>query len=64
VHLGERDPWATEDADAARELQTAGGELFWYDTDRHLVCDHTTADHDPEIAALILERTLTFLAAR
>jgi dienelactone hydrolase len=62
LHLGRHDPWAAEDLDAATELAAAsGGELHFYDTDRHLVCDDSTADHDPTIAAQITERILRML---
>lgn len=62
IHLGERDPWAEEDLDAARELaESAGGDLFLYPTERHLVTDSSHADYDPEIAATIISRTLAML---
>lgn len=63
LHLGDSDPWAQEDLPAARELaEMAGGELFVYPTAQHLVADSTSEEYDPDIAALILERTLAFLS--
>ena len=64
IHLGERDPWADEDAEAARQLEAAGGALYWYDTDRHLVCEPAHPDHDPAIAARILGRIDSFVTGR
>ncbi|MDY7104880.1 MAG: dienelactone hydrolase family protein [Actinomycetota bacterium] len=64
-HFCEDDPWAEEDLPAAREIAGAvGGDLFVYPGSGHLVADPGSPDHDPLIAARILERTLTFLDAR
>lgn len=65
IHLGERDPWAKEDLETARDLiADASGQLLVYTTDRHLVADSSHADYDPTIAAQIRDWTLAFLAAR
>ncbi len=62
IHLCDDDPWAAEDRDAAEALTAAaGGELHVYPGSGHLVVDSSFEDHDPVVAALILERTLAFL---
>lgn len=62
IHLCEEDPFALEDMEAAREIEAAGGELYLYPGAAHLVTDDGHADHDPDIAAVILQRTLDFIA--
>ncbi len=65
MHFCEHDPWSEEDLEVARALALdAPGELFVYPGAGHLVADPGSADHDPEIAALILQRTVAFLDAR
>lgn len=64
IHITPDDPWAEEDVDVARELVgTAGAMVFEYPGTGHLIADPTSADHDPEAAELIVERTLNFLGA-
>lgn len=64
IHVCADDPWAAEDLPVARELAAAaGGELIVYPGSGHLVTDRTAADHDPQLAAQILQRSLVFIAA-
>ena len=64
IHLSADDEWATEDLEAARDLAAeAGGELFIYPGSGHLIADSSFGDFHPEHAALIMQRTLAFLAA-
>lgn len=61
LHVMADDPF--EDQPVMEALAaTAGGELFTYPGDAHLFTDRSLADHDPEAARLVLERTLAFLA--
>lgn len=64
IHTSVRDDWG--DVDEARELVAAvpGATLFEYDSDAHLATDSSLPDHDPAIAAQVLERILAFLAER
>ncbi|MEM7337033.1 MAG: dienelactone hydrolase [Actinomycetota bacterium] len=63
IHLGADDPWAAEDLDAAHDLAARSeGELHLYPTAAHLVTDDSHPDHDPAIAATIIERTRGFIA--
>ena len=52
------------DAEAAHALVNAAdhGELFFYPGDRRHFADCSLPDHDPEAAALLLQRVLAFLA--
>jgi dienelactone hydrolase len=54
------------DVDAARELVKSAdaAELFLYPGDQHYFADPTLPSYDPEAAALLLRRTLAFLAER
>lgn len=63
VHLCDEDPWAEEDRDAAVDLvdSAADGELILHHGSGHLVCDSTDADHDPVVAAAMLDQTLRLL---
>lgn len=62
VHLCDGDPWAEEDRAAAIELvEAARGDLCTYPGDGHLVADPSRQDHDPVIAAQILDRTIRLL---
>lgn len=63
LHNAERDPLG--DYDDARALADAvpGAELFAYDTAAHLPADSSLRDHDPEVEALMLARTVAFLGA-
>ena len=62
LHNAERD--GLGDFDDARALADAvpDAEFHAYDTDAHLPADSSLVDHDPEIAELIIERTLALLA--
>lgn len=61
LHVMEDDP--TGDQEVMRDLaEHAGGELFTYPGHEHLFTDRSLSDHDPEAAALALERTLALLA--
>lgn len=66
IHAMDRDPiFMTEgDADAARELVAASGDaaLFLYPGDQHYFADSTQPGFDADAAALLLRRTLEFLA--
>ena len=65
VHGKERDPFFADegDLDAARALVAAvpRGELFLYPGSEHLFADASLPAHDPEAAALLLERVRAFL---
>jgi dienelactone hydrolase len=52
------------DADAAHALVNAAdhGELYLYPGDRRHFADSSLPDHDPEAAALLMQRVLAFLA--
>ena len=63
VHVAEKDQWA--DIPTARALtSTSDGELFLYPGDSHLFADPGIPDFEPESAALMTTRILTWLAAR
>lgn len=64
VHGGSDDPWFAEDIDGARELAEAVPtvELFLYSGTQHLFADDSLPVYDEEAAAVLLERTLAFLA--
>lgn len=68
IHGMDQDPFfALEgDIDAARALVEAAGpdlaELFIYPGDRHLFTDSSLPSYDAEATALVVERSLTFLA--
>lgn len=61
IHVTEDDPWG--DTPIARALAAAvpGSELYVYPGDAHLFADPSSADHDPEAAALVTERVLALL---
>jgi dienelactone hydrolase len=65
VHAMGGDPFFAEDADAARVLVAGAkdAELFLYPGDRHLFTDNSLPEYDEAATALVLERTLAFLAA-
>jgi dienelactone hydrolase len=66
IHGMENDRVFQEDGDleAAHALVNAAdhGELFLYPGDRRHFADSSLPDHDPEAAALLLQRVLAFLA--
>jgi len=63
IHFMEDDPWAEEDIPAAREIADTveGAELFLYPGDRHLFADNSVSDYEPDSAALLKQRALSFL---
>ena len=63
IHFMEDDPWAEEDLPAAREIAKTvdGAELFLYPGDKHLFADNSVSDYDEHCAALLKQRTLSFL---
>jgi dienelactone hydrolase len=65
IHAMEDDAWFVEDLPSAQALadSTEAAELFLYPGDKHLFADASTADYDPEAAALLMERVHPFLAA-
>jgi dienelactone hydrolase len=69
IHAMDADPFFVEDGgdlDAARAIVDAAddGELFLYPGDQHLFTDSSLPAHDPAATALVLRRTLEFLARR
>lgn len=68
IHGMDADPYFAGDGDidAARAFMAdaSDAELFVYPGDGHLFADSSSPDFDPDAAALVLERTLAFLAAR
>lgn len=52
------------DADAARAIaaENEGVDLFLYHGDQHYFADASLSSYDPEAAAQLTERTLSFLA--
>ncbi len=66
VHGMDADPYFVDegDIDAARELvgQAEDGELFLYPGNQHYFADSSLPSYVPEAAALLLERTLSFLS--
>ena len=68
IHGMDRDPIFVGEGDieAARELvdHAADAELFLYPGDQHYFADSTLPSYDPEAAALLRERVLSFLGNR
>lgn len=66
VHGMDADPYFVDegDIDAARELvgQAEDGELFLYPGNQHYFADSSLPSYVSEAAALLLERTLSFLS--
>ena len=68
VHGMDADPFFAEeggDLDSARDLVAAHpdlAELYLYPGERHLFADRSLPSYDAQAAALVLERTLDFLA--
>jgi len=65
VHGKEADEFFLEDIDAARALVESSdrAELFLYPGSEHLFADASLPAYDPDAAALLTERVLTFLDA-
>ncbi|WP_338748029.1 dienelactone hydrolase family protein [Janibacter alittae] len=65
IHGTEGDEFFEEDLPAARELVESSptAELFTYPGDQHLFADSSLDAHDPEAAALLMERVQAFLAS-
>ena len=63
IHMMDGDPWAEEDRPAAEALveEVEDAELFIYPGSGHLFADSSLSDYDEQAAALLKERTLTFL---
>ncbi|MDG4824069.1 dienelactone hydrolase family protein [Asanoa sp. WMMD1127] len=69
IHAMENDPYFAEeggDIDAARAIVAAAddGELYLYPGDQHLFTDSSLAAYDADATALVVRRTLEFLAGR
>jgi dienelactone hydrolase len=70
IHGADKDPFFGLEADieAARELVAIVGpelaELFVYPGGQHLFTDSSLPSHDPGAAALVMERSLSFLESR
>ena len=62
LHTAADDALGDYDDAVALAAAVERAELFTYDTRAHLVADASLPDHDPEIAAMILDRTLELLA--
>jgi len=64
VHMMDADPWTEEDRPVAEALvkEIDDGELFLYPGSGHLFADPTSSDYDEQAAALLMKRTLAFLA--
>jgi len=63
IHLTADDEWAREDSEAAQALvRQAGAELFVYPGSAHLFAEPALPDYNPSAAALLLQRTLSFLS--
>lgn len=63
LHAAADDALGDYDDAVALAAAVEHAELFTYETTAHLVADASLPDHDPVIAALMLERTLALLAA-
>ena len=68
IHGMDSDPFfvGEGDIDAARALveEAEDAELFLYPGDQHYFADSTLPSYDPEAAALLKERVLSFLNSR
>jgi dienelactone hydrolase len=68
VHAMDADPFFVDegDIDAARALvdEAKDAELFLYPGDQHLFADSSLPSYDPDAAALLRERVLSFLNMR
>lgn len=66
LHVTERDPWVDpDDVDALiAAVPEHCREVHRYPGSGHVVMDDTYVDHDPEIAAAMMERMRTWLRSR
>jgi dienelactone hydrolase len=68
IHAMDADPIFNDegDAEAARALvkEAPDAELYLYPGDQHYFADSSLPSYDAEAAALLLDRTLTFLRSR
>lgn len=68
IHGMDADPFfvGEGDIDAARALvaEAEGAELFLYRGDQHYFADSSLPSYDAEATALLMQRVLSFLAAR
>lgn len=68
IHSMDADPFFVGEGDieAAREIVAAAtdGDLFLYPGDAHLFTDSSLPSYDAEATALVVQRTLDFLAAK
>ncbi|MGH8836104.1 MAG: dienelactone hydrolase family protein [Actinomycetes bacterium] len=68
VHAMDADPFFVDegDIDAARALvdEAKDAQLFLYPGDQHLFADSSLPSYDPDAAALLRERVLSFLNMR
>jgi dienelactone hydrolase len=62
MHVMADDPWGDRADMEVLAAEIHGTELHLYPGEGHLFADAGLPDHDPEAAALLLERTLEFLA--
>jgi len=62
IHYMDGDEWAQEDIEAIEEIgNKEGAEVLVYEGSAHLFADDGLPDHDPEAAALMMERILGLL---
>jgi dienelactone hydrolase len=61
VHVSEDDKWFNREGGEQLVAEAADGELFLYPGSGHLFTDRSWQEYDEASAALVMERTLTFL---
>jgi dienelactone hydrolase len=61
VHVSEGDKWFNREGGDQLVSEVPDGELFLYPGSGHLFTDRSWGEHDEASAALVMERTLTFL---
>jgi dienelactone hydrolase len=61
VHAMQDDPWVELPVAQALTAEAADGTLHLYSGSGHLFADPDDPDHDPQAAALMMERVLAFL---
>lgn len=62
MHAMEGDEWTEIDVVQPLAKQAEEGEVFLYPGAGHLFADRSSSDYEPESAALLMQRTLAFLA--